>query len=132
MLSTIKLNNELLFKANEIYDVVVYGLLSSEFRSFELPASEFSPEQPLRVCRVLSKGFSQCCESFGHLEFSSPLTLTLSPQGRGNIPQTTVCVHLARYLISHLADNITISKADMGQKELVTLLTLLYGESHRI
>ena len=151
-----KLNNELMFKANEIYDVIMYGLLllSSEFRSFELPASEFSPEQALRFGRVLSKGFSQCCESFGHLEFSSPphprgegmkgLHLEMSmfhplaeAAQRGEIlktgkRQTTVFVHLTRYVVSHLADNITISKEDRGQKELVTVWALLYGESHRI
>ncbi len=46
MLTAIQFNYNPLFKADEIYDKVLYWLLSSEFYSFESLCSKTSPENP--------------------------------------------------------------------------------------
>jgi hypothetical protein len=49
MLATICFYNEFSFQTNEIQDVVTVGVLSSEFASFQLAASQILPKVAFRV-----------------------------------------------------------------------------------
>lgn len=84
MLATINFHDEPAFHTAEIHDEAADRMLTAEFHPIELPCTKMQPElalgiglsapQLLRAMMVVGPSFHE----------SSPLTLALSPEGRGN------------------------------------------------
>jgi hypothetical protein len=74
VLTAIQFDDESMFGAIEVYDVWPDRMLASELQPVQLPGSQDRPETPFCISLIHSQ--DTCGE---HM----PLTLTLSPPGRG-------------------------------------------------
>jgi hypothetical protein len=79
VLASIHLNDQLLLETNEIDNEFTYGLLPSEFESFNLPGPKLIPQNGLSERRPFPQIFSCLCQIGGHEKYPLPLP----PPARG-------------------------------------------------
>ena len=77
MLAAIELNDQATFKADEVDDIRRKGMLAAELESGQLAVADGTPQLPLDVRRIGA-------ETAWKGGQSSPLTLALSREGRGD------------------------------------------------
>ncbi len=83
MLSAIELDDEFDAAGAKVGDVVANGLLPDKLCAFELPTSQSRPELAFDFGLIAAQA-SRGTDQFDLCHRLSPLTLTLSPPGRGN------------------------------------------------
>jgi len=82
MLTTIKLNNDLSFKAYEIYNIVPQRMLTPELETIQTLRPYMRPQNSLSIRRTVSEVFSIRNQPFSHL--MSTLSLPSPLKGEDN------------------------------------------------
>ncbi len=84
MLTTIKLNYNLLFKGYEVYDLCFNRLLSSKLDTFKLTVSQTTPKYTFNVSCVTSQFYRIFLKVMAWFQSSFPHPLSPSRKGRGD------------------------------------------------
>jgi hypothetical protein len=84
VLTTIKLDDNLLVKGYEVYDVLFNRLLPSELDSFELTFSQTAPKQTFHISGLISQFYGTTLKGMLWFHGGFPHPLTPSRKGRGD------------------------------------------------